>query len=327
MAIDLGVSSRVTIFGGSGFLGRHVVQAIAKTGARMLVGVRRPGLAGHLQPLGGVGQIYAVQANVRYPDSLIRAAEGADVVINLTGILAPGGKQSFKAVHDEGARNVAEAAKKAGAKSFIHVSAIGADPKSDSAYARTKAAGEEAVREVMPDAVIFRPSVVFGPEDEFFNRFAAMARISPALPLIGGGHTKLQPVFVGDVAKAVLAGISSKAKAGKIYELGGPEVLSMKEIMQLVLLYTERKRLLVNLPFWLANLQAQFLQWLPNPPLTPDQVRMLRNDNVVSAAAIKDGRTLDGLNIREVPISAVVPDYLERFRPRGQFSPYPPAHI
>ncbi len=327
MALSLNGNSRVTIYGGSGFIGRHVVRAIAKTGARMLVAVRRPDLAGHLQPLGGVGQINAVQANVRYPDSLIRAAEGADAVINLTGILVPHGKQTFKAVQDEGARHVAEAAKKAGVGTFVQMSAIGADPKSPSAYGRTKAAGEAAVHEVYPDAVIFRPSVVFGPEDEFFNRFAALAMMSPVLPLIGGGGTKLQPVFVGNVAEAVVAALTGKAKPGAIYELGGPEILTLKEIMQRVLIYTGRKRLLVNLPFWLANLQAQFLQFLPNPPLTPDQVKMLKFDNVVSADAQTHGRTLEGLGIVEMPMGAVVPDYLERFRPRGQFSPSPPAQV
>lgn len=325
VGISLSNSTLVTIYGGSGFIGRHVVRALAKTGARMRIAVRRPDLAGHLQPLGGVGQITPVQANVRYPDSLLAPAEGADAVVNLVGILFPSGKQTFKSVQDEGARHVAEAARKAGARVMVQMSAIGADPKSPAAYARTKAAGERAVQEVFPEAVILRPSVVFGPEDAFFNRFGAMARISPALPLIGGGRTKLEPVFAGDVAKAVLAALTGKAKAGSIYELGGPEILSLKEVMQRVLAYTMRKRWLVNLPFPLAKLQGAMLQFLPNPPLTLDQVRMLESDNVVSEEAKRDGRTLAGLGIEEpVAVEAIVPDYLEQYRPRGQFSIYRP---
>ena len=324
MAITLDNKALVTIYGGSGFIGRHLVGAIAKTGARMRVAVRRPELAGHLQPLGGVGQINAVQANVRYPDSLLAAARGADAVVNLVGILFPSGKQTFEAVQDEGARHVAEAARVAGARALVHVSSIGANEHSRSAYARSKAEGEAEVREVFPDAVILRPSVVFGPEDDFFNRFAALARLFPALPLIGGGKTKFQPVFVGDVVKAVLAGLTGRADAGAPYELGGPEVLTLKQVMERVLAYSMRKRLLVPIPFWLAKLQAAFLQLLPNPPLTIDQVRLLENDNVVSEEARRSGRTLEGLGIEPVAVAAIVPDYLEQFRPRGQFSQYRP---
>jgi NADH dehydrogenase len=324
VAITLSNRALVTIYGGSGFIGRHVVRAIAKTGARMRVAVRRPELAGHLQPLGGVGQINAVQANVRFPDSLLAAADGADAVINLVGILFPTGKQTFHAVQDEGARHVAEAARAAGARAFVHVSAIGANPNSASAYARSKAEGEIAVTEVLPGSIIIRPSIVFGPEDDFFNRFAKLARIAPALPLIGGGRTRFQPVFAGDVAKAVIAALTGKAHAGAPYELGGPEVLTLKEVMQRVLAYTMRRRLLVPEPFWLAKLQAFFLQLLPTPPLTIDQVRLLETDNVVSESAKQSGRTLEGLGIEPVAVAAVVPDYLEQFRPRGQFSDYRP---
>ena len=256
VAITLNNRALVTIYGGSGFIGRHVVRAIAKTGARMRVAVRRPELAGHLQPLGGVGQINPVQANVRFPNSLLAAAQGADAVINLVGILFPSGKQTFTSVQDEGARHVAEAARAAGAQALVHVSAIGADPGSPSVYARSKAAGEAAVRDVFPGAVILRPSVVFGPEDDFFNRFAALARIAPVLPLIGGGNTKFEPVFAGDVAKAVIAALTGTAEAGAPYELGGPEVLTLKEVMERVLTYTMRKRLLVPVPFWLAKLKV-----------------------------------------------------------------------
>jgi uncharacterized protein YbjT (DUF2867 family) len=324
VAITLDNRALVTIYGGSGFIGRHVVSAIAKTGARMRVAVRRPELAGHLQPLGGVGQINAVQANVRYPDSLLAAAQGADAVVNLVGILFPTGKQTFDAVQDEGARHVAEAAQASGAKALVHVSAIGANQDSQSVYARTKAQGEAAVRAVFPDAVILKPSVVFGPEDDFFNRFAALARLAPVLPLIGGGRTRLEPVVVGDVAKAVLTGLTGKAKAGAPYELGGPEVLTLKQVMERVLAYTMRKRPLVPLPFWLAKLPAAFLQFLPTPPLTIDQVRLLQADSVVSEGAKRSGRTLEGLGIEPVAVAAVVPGYLEQFRPRGQFSNYRP---
>jgi NADH dehydrogenase len=324
VAISLSSSTLITIYGGSGFIGRHVVRALAKTGARMRIAVRRPDLAGHLQPLGGVGQIIPVQANVRFPDSLAAPAEGTDAVINLVGILVPRGRQTFSSVQDEGARHVAEAARAAGARAFVQMSAIGADAHSPAAYARTKAAGEAAVTAVFPGAVILRPSIVFGPEDDFFNRFAALARIAPALPLIGGGNTRFQPVFVGDVAKAVVAGLTGKAEGSVPYELGGPEIVTMKEVMERVLAYTMRRRLLVTLPFWLAKIQASFLQLLPNPPLTLDQVRMLETDNVVSEAAKRAGRTLQGLGIEPVAVEAVVPDYLERFRPRGQFSIYRP---
>ena len=324
MAVTLNNRTLVTIYGGSGFIGRNVVRAIAKTGARMRVAVRRPELALHLQPLGGVGQINAVQANVRYPDSLLAAADGADAIVNLVGILFPSGKQTFKAVQDEGARNVAEAARKAQVRALVHVSAIGANPESPSIYARTKAAGEKAVQEVWPGAIILRPSIVFGPEDDFFNRFAKLARIAPALPLIGGGKTRFQPVFVGDVARAVVAGLTGKATAAGAYELGGPEILTLKEVMRRVLTYTMRKRLLVPEPFWLAKLQGAFLQVLPKPPLTVDQVRLLEIDNVVSDVARNAGRTLEGLGMEPVAIASVVPEYLEQYRPRGQFSIYRP---
>jgi uncharacterized protein YbjT (DUF2867 family) len=324
VAISLNNRALITIYGGSGFIGRHVVRAIAKTGARMRIAVRRPELANFLQPLGGVGQINAVQANVRYPDSLLASAEDADAVVNLVGILFPSGKQTFNSVMDEGARHVAEAAKAKGARAFVHVSAIGAGPKAPSYYARSKAAGEDAVRQVFPDAVILRPSIVFGPEDDFFNRFAAMARIFPVLPLIGGGKTKIQPVFAGDVAKAVIAGLTGKTDPGTPYELGGPEVLTMKEIMQRVLAYTMRKRLLLSEPFFLAKVQGAFLQLLPKPMLTIDQVRMLETDNVVSEEAKRAGHTLEGLGIEPIAVESVVPDYLEQYRPRGQFSVYRP---
>jgi NADH dehydrogenase len=310
----------VTVFGGSGFLGRHVVRALAKRDYRIRVAVRRPDLAGHLQPLGRVGQINAVQANLRYPDSVRAAVQDSQIVINLVGILSPGGAQTFEAVQADGAAVVANAAKTIGA-SLIHVSAIGADAHSKSHYAQSKAHGEAAVFEAVPTATIFRPSVMFGPEDDFFNRFAALARISPILPLIGGGVTKLQPVFVGDVAQAIALAVDGKAKPHAIYEIGGPRVVTMREVMEFVLKTIERKRILAPLPFALARLQAMLaLQFAPGfLKLTPDQVEMLKVDNIVSDAAKATGLTLDGLGIAPQTMEAIVPTYLWRFRRTGQF--------
>jgi NADH dehydrogenase len=309
----------VTVFGGSGFLGRHVVNALARRDYRIRVAVRRPELAGHLQPLGKVGQIHAVQANLRYPDSIQAAMQGASVAINLVGILAEGGAQKFDSVQAEGAAVVAKAAAAAGGR-MVQISAIGADANSDSRYARSKAAGEQAVLAALPKAVIMRPSLVFGPEDDFINRFAALARISPVVPLVGGGMTKMQPVYVGDVASAVAQAVDGKAKQGAIYELGGPEVLTMREIIQIILKTIQRKRLLVSLPFGLASLQALLLQFAPGGlKLTPDQVKLLRVDNVVSEAAKAAGLTLQGLGIAPDSLEAIAPSYLWRFRATGQF--------
>jgi uncharacterized protein YbjT (DUF2867 family) len=309
----------VTVFGGSGFLGRHVVRALAKREYRIRVAVRRPELAGHLQPLGRVGQIHPVQANVRNPASVQAAMRDSGVVVNLVGILNPTGAQTFEAVHARAAGTVAKAAADIGAR-MVHISAIGADENSASDYARTKAAGEKAVLAAVPSATIIRPSVVFGPEDEFTNRFAALARLSPALPLIGGGHTRMQPVYVGDVATAVADAVDGKTKAGATYELGGPEVLTMREIMQLICEITNRHRALVTLPFGLAKLQALFLQFAPGAlKLTADQVELLKKDNVVSDAAKAAGLTLAGLGISADAMEAVCPQYLWRFRPMGQF--------
>jgi uncharacterized protein YbjT (DUF2867 family) len=309
----------VTVFGGSGFLGRHVVRALCKRDYRIRIAVRRPELAGHLQPIGKVGQIHAVQANLRYPASVEAAMRGSSVAINLVGILAEGGAQTFDAVQARGAETVAKAAQAAGSR-MVHVSAIGADENSPSRYAWAKAAGEQAVLSAVPSATIMRPSVVFGPEDQFTNRFAALAKMSPMLPLIGGGETRMQPVYVGDVATAVADAVDGKAKAGATYELGGPEVLTMREIMEIIMRITGRDRALVSLPFGLAKLQALFLQFAPGPlKLTPDQVALLRSDNVVSDAAKAAGLTLEGLGITPDSMEAIAPQYLWRFRSTGQF--------
>jgi NADH dehydrogenase len=318
MPLKSNLETLVTVFGGSGFLGRHVVRALAKRHYRIRVAVRRPELAGHLQPLGRVGQIHAVQANLRYPHTVQAAARDADVVINLVGILAERGRQRFDEVQAAGAQAVALAANAVGAR-VVHVSAIGADDNSASLYGRTKAEGERLVLAAQPGAVILRPSIVFGPEDTFFNRFAALARMAPALPLVGGGHTLFQPVFVGDVAEAVAKAVDGDLTAGATYELGGPHVRSFKELMEYVLATIERRRLLVPVPFGLMKLQAGIAQFLPNPPITPDQVAMLRHDNVVSEAAQRDSRTLEGLGIEPTSIAQVVPSYLWRFRKTGQF--------
>ncbi len=325
MASKLESGALVTVFGGSGFIGRHTVRALARAGYRVRAATRRPDLAGHLQPMGGVGQIHAVQANLRYPESVARAVDGADAVINLVGLLVKSGRQTFDAVHVEGARSVAKSARAAGVSHLVHVSAIGADPRSRGVYGRTKAAGEAAVLEQFPDAVILRPSIVFGPEDGFFNRFAAMARVAPFLPLIGGGRTKFQPVYVGDVAAAILAGVEGRAKPGATYELGGPEVATFRSLLDRTQGWAGRDRWYVRMPFWMAKLGATMTAPLPNTlrPLTVDQVRMLQSDTVVSEAAIKEGRTLAGLGIASAhAMDAIVPQYIEQYRPKGQFSHY-----
>jgi NADH dehydrogenase len=314
----------IAVVGGSGFVGRHTVRALARRGFRVRAVVRRPDLAGHLQPMGSVGQIHAVQGNLRFPESIARALEGADGVVNLVGVLAKTGAQTFEAIHVAGARTVARAAREAGARRFVHVSAIGASPSSAGHYGRTKARGEAAVLEAFPEAIILRPSLIFGPEDSLFNRFAAMARTSPVLPLVGG-RTRFQPVYVGDVATAIANICEGAGKPGTVYELGGPEVLTFRALLDRVQAHAGRSRPYLPLPFWLAKLVAALTAWLPNAlrPLTVDQVRMLQTDNVVSEAASREGRTLQGLGVHEPhAIDTIVPTYLEAYRPRGQYSHY-----
>ncbi|MEM1317329.1 MAG: complex I NDUFA9 subunit family protein [Pseudomonadota bacterium] len=308
----------VTVFGGSGFLGRYVVRELAERGYRVRVACRRPDLAGHVQPSGDVGQIQFVQANLRYRWSVDRAVEGADIVINCVGILASVGKQTFGSLQARGAGWVSQAAANVGAK-MIHVSAIGADHGSKAEYASTKAEGEDLVREASPDAIIMRPSIIFGPEDDFFNRFAGMARIAPALPLIGGGNTKFQPVYVGDVAEALANAVDGKLEPGSTWELGGPDVLTFRECMEQMLGVIERKRALVSLPFSIASAMGTFLQYAPGAPITPGQVEMLKSDNVVSDDAKEQGRTLANTGVEPTAMSAILPTYLVRFRKHGQF--------
>jgi uncharacterized protein YbjT (DUF2867 family) len=305
----------VAIFGGSGFLGRHIVRALARDGWRVRVGVRHPNTAHFLRPMGAVGQIQILKANLLKSDDVAEMMGEAKAVINLVGILFERGSQSFRAVHVEGAAALARAAADHGVGRLIHFSALGASDESPSHYARSKAEGEKRVRAAFPNATIMRPSVVFGPEDEFFNRFAALARMSPVLPLIGGGHTRFQPVYAGDVALATLAALGNSSAESETFELGGPEIMTLNEVMQYVLRETHRRRLLINLPFGLAKFQAGFLGLLPKPPLTVDQVRLLQADNVVTPGAAG----LAELGVTPTTIEAIVPAYLWRFRKAGEF--------
>lgn len=309
----------VTVFGGSGFIGTQVVQDLAQKGYRVRVAVRRPELAGHVQMFGLVGQVLPVQANVRNKESVERALLGADYAINLTGILYQAGKQRFDAVHTEGAGTVAAAAKAAGVKGFVHMSALGADAASNSLYAQSKAAGEKAVLDAYADAVIVRPSLVFGADDNFFNMFGQLAVRSPILPVVGAS-TKFQPVYVGDVAQAIVKGMEGAVKGGKVYELGGPETETMKELMERVLKETERPRILLPLGAGTASLIASFAQLLPSPMLTTDQVRLLQTDNVVSEEAIKQKRTLAGFGIHPTAMDSILSTYMWQYRKNGQFS-------
>jgi NADH dehydrogenase len=312
----------VTVFGGSGFVGGQVVRALAKRGMRVRVAVRNPGLGYKLRMLGDVGQIEVVQANIRMPASVVRALEGAEGCVNLVAVMHERGRQTFQSLHALGARNIAEAARAAGATRLVHMSAIGADPDSPSKYARTKAMGETAVREVMPSATILRPSIVFGPEDDFFNRFARMACASPVLPLIGGGLTRFQPVFVGDVAGAVAACLLDADTAAKTYELGGPGVFTFKALMERLCLEIDRHPILLPIPFGVASLiglggDLVNLQPFPiAPPLTTDQVILLRRDNVVAEGAL----TLADLKIAATAMEPILASYLYRYRKGGQYA-------
>lgn len=308
----------VTIFGGSGFVGTQIVQVLARAGHRIRVAVRRPDLAGHLRTLGGVGQIVLMQANVRDANSVLAAVRGASIVINLAAVGVEKGKQRFRAVNVMGARRVAEAAKAAGAKALIHMSVMGADANSPSLFARSRAMGENEVRAVFPSAIIMRPSVVFGPQDEFFNKLGMISRMLPVMPLFGGG-TKFQPVYVGDVAEAFGKAVEGELKAGKTYELGGPDVLTNRELVERVLSNANRRNPILPLPSAVGRILAFPMGILPNPLITGEQVTLLGIDNVVSADAAKEKRTLAGMGIAARPLDAVLSSYLWRFSPNGQF--------
>jgi len=303
-----------TIFGGSGFVGRYVVQKFAEKGDQIRVAVRNPIAAKFLQPLGEVGQITPVQVSIGSIESISQVIKGSDVVINLVGILYEKGPQNFEAIHVEGARNIAEVCSKLGVPTLLHMSALGANKDSHSRYASTKARGEEMVLKFFPQATLFRPSVIFGKEDSFLNRFAQMALLSPFLPLIGGGKTRFQPVYVGDVAEAFLKAASLKEGRGKTYELGGPSIYTFKELMIYLLQTIHRKRILLPLPFNLAKAIGTVAQFLPTPPITPDQVELLKTDNVVSPHALK----AEDLGVHPKALEAIAPLYLARYRPRGK---------
>ena len=301
----------VTIFGGTGFIGRYVVCRLCERGARLRVISRSPSTHGHhLQPLGRVDQIVVQSADLSSEAALRRAVAGSAGVVNLIGILHETRRQRFAEVQGALAGRIAAAARAEGATRTVQISAIGADPASSSAYARSKAEGERRVLEAFPDATVLRPSIVIGPEDDFFNRFAALARILPALPLIGGGHTRFQPVYVGDVAQAVVAALELEDCLGKIYELGGPQIYTFAELMRYMLRVVGRRRLLPSVPFGLAKIQARFLELLPEPPLTRDQVELLQVDNVVAPGM----PGLEALGITPTPIELIVPQYLARYR-------------
>ncbi|MGD0762407.1 MAG: complex I NDUFA9 subunit family protein [Roseiarcus sp.] len=317
-----------TVFGGSGFIGRHIVRALAREGWRVRVAVRRPDLAGFLRPLGAVGQIEAVQANLRYPESVKAAIEGADAVVNAAGIKRQSGRQRYEAVHVLGAGAIARAAASLGVGALVHISGIGADAASRNRYIASKGLGETAAREAFPGAIVLRPSVVFGPEDDFLNRFAALARVLPILPLFGGGETKLQPVYVGDVALAVARALDGAA-AGTTYELGGPEAMTLREAIERTLDVIERRRALLPLPFALSRLLAATTEFAGAASLgvfpktlttTRDEIELLRHDNVVSAAAIAEGRALSDLGVVPQGVEALAPAYLYRFRKTGQYA-------
>jgi len=309
----------VTIFGGSGFVGTQVVQALARRGYRVRVAVRRPDLAGHLRPLGAVGQVMPVQANVRNAASVERAVRGAGIVINLVAIGYEAGRQRFRAVNTMGARHIAQAAKAAGAHALVHMSALGADAQSASGYARSKALGEAEVLAAFPEAVIVRPSIIFGQGDGFFNRYGSLARLFPVLPLLGG-KTRFQPIYVGDVAEAIVAAAEGRVKGGRAYELGGPEVATHRDLVQRVLDKTGRGNPLLPLPAAIGKLMALPFAFLPWPPLlTADQVDLLQVDNVVSEAARLDGRTLAAFGVAPTAMDAVLDGYLWRFMKNGQF--------
>jgi NADH dehydrogenase len=311
-----------TIFGGSGFVGRYVVKRLAQQGYIVRVAVRDPEAALFLKPMGAVGQIVPLFASVSNEGTVHRATDGADVVVNAVGILSESGSATFQAIHTEGAARIARIAAAGGVGRFVQISAIGADTGSPSAYGASKGAAEQAVLAAFPAAAILRPSLVFGPEDKFFNRFAEIARLSPIMPVICG-ETRMQPVYVCDVADAVIAALASQAASGRTYELGGPRVWTFREILAYILKQTRRNRRLVDIPMGLARFQANIMQYVPGKPLTPDQLLMLQRDNVVAEGALG----LGDLGITPTPVELIVPAYLSRFQPGGGKRPMAPSPL
>jgi uncharacterized protein YbjT (DUF2867 family) len=307
---------RVAILGGAGFVGRYIVKRLAERGDVLTVGGRNAAAAKFLRLKGDVGQVELVNVSIDSEALLAAFVAGNNVVINCVGILREARRQRFDVVHHTAPARLARLAREHGVERFVQISSLAADLRSTSAYARSKAAGEQAVRDAFPTATILRPSIVFGPEDQFFNKFAEMAVFSPALPLIGGGETRFQPVYVGDVADAVVRCIDEPATAGRIYELGGPKTYTFRALLEMLLAETRRHRLLLDIPFGIASLQARLMSLLPNAPLTPDQVELLKQDNVVSSGAL----TLDALGITPTPVEAILPTYLDRFRRGGWYA-------
>ncbi|MGH6976900.1 MAG: complex I NDUFA9 subunit family protein [Stellaceae bacterium] len=307
---------RFVVVGASGFVGRYVVRHLAADGAVIAAVSRAASAASYLKPMGDVGQIALIDANITDRDRLAPLLEGAEGVVNAAGILFQRGAQRFRTLHETGPAGLAALAAAAGVRRFVHVSALGADPASPALYGRSKAAGEAAVRAAFPAATILRPSLIFGPEDSFFNRFAAIARVSPALPLIGGGRTRFAPVFVGDIAAAVAAALDREDAPGRTYELGGPSIETLRALFELILREINRRRLLLPVPFGVAIVLALFNELLPQPPLTRDQVRMLQRDSVPAPGA----PGLVALGIEPTALALILPTYLNRFRRRGGFT-------
>lgn len=302
----------VTVVGGTGLVGRYVVHELARAGYTVRVLSRTPEKGLHLKTAGHVGQVVLQKADITRPETLKGKFDGSSAVINLVGALYERGRQNFAALHAQGAERLAKEAAKAGAKRFIHVSAIGVNKHQNSKYARTKANGEKAVMAAFPSATILRPSVIFGAEDNFYNQFARMACYAPALPLIGGGKTRFQPVFVGDVARAIVKALRDKSTSGEVYELGGPRVYSFREILEYILNETHRCNKLAPVPFGAAMLLGAVGEFMPTPMLTRDQVQTLKYDNLVD----RDAKTLADLGIPATPVEMVVPNYLARYRKR-----------
>ena len=306
----------VAIIGGTGFIGRNIVEQLAKSGARVKILTRNADRAKFLKPMGDVGQITAMAGNALDEDTLRMVMSGVDAVVNTIGILAESGTQRFASLQAELPGRIGKIASELGIASVVQLSAIGADDKSSSKYARTKAMGEAALLKACPTATILRPSLVFGAGDGFFNRFASMAVIAPGLPVIGGGTNKVQPVYVGDVASATVTALEGKAHQGKIYELGGPDIMTFREVMAYILKLTKRRRALLPIPFGVMGLAAGAMSVLPNAPVTRDQLKQLKTDNVVAANAL----TLKNLGIEATPVDLIVPEYLARYQPGGRFA-------
>ena len=306
----------VAVIGGTGFIGRNIVEQLAKSGARVKILTRNADRAKFLKPMGDVGQITAMAGNALDEDTLRMVMSGVDAVVNTIGILAESGTQRFASLQAELPGRIGKIASELGITSIVQLSAIGADDKSSSKYARTKAMGEAALLKACPTATILRPSLVFGAGDGFFNRFASMAVIAPGLPVIGGGKNKVQPVYVGDVASATVTALEGKAHQGKIYELGGPDIMTFREVMAYILKLTKRRRALLPIPFGVMGLAAGAMSVLPNAPVTRDQLKQLKTDNIVAANAL----TLKNLGIEATPVDLIVPEYLARYQPGGRFA-------